>query len=76
MFSPDKDYNITSMNCDLKLLKDFQAHEDILDDIKKLSKLGCLLLEKGLYYQNDVGGVYLYLGTDGFVDRKYFITLF
>ena len=42
------------MNCDLKLLKDFQAHEDILDDIKKLSKLGRLLLEKDPNYQNDV----------------------
>ena len=51
LFSPDKDYYITSMNCDLKLLKDFQAHRDILDDTKKLSKLGCLLLEKGPNYQ-------------------------
>ena len=38
LFSPDKDYYITSMNCDLKLLKDFQAHEHILDDIKKLGR--------------------------------------
>ena len=58
LFSPDKDYYITSMNCDLKLLKDFEAHEDILDDIKKLSKLRRLLLEKDPDYQNDVGGVY------------------
>ena len=39
LFSVDKDYYyITSMNCDLKLLKDFQAHEHILDDIKKLGR--------------------------------------
>ena len=58
------------MNCDLKLLKDFQAHEDILDDIKKLSKLGHLLLEKDPNYQNDVYGVYLYLGTGGLVHSE------
>ena len=58
LLSADKDYYITSMNCDLKLLKDFEAHEDILDDIKKLSKLRRLLLEKDPDYQNDVGGVY------------------
>ena len=58
------------MNCDLKLLKGFQAHEDILDDIKKLSKLGRLLLEKDPNYQNDVYGVYLYLGTGGLVHSE------
>ena len=31
LFSPDKGYYITSMNCDLKLIKGFQTHEDILD---------------------------------------------
>ena len=67
LFFPDKDYYISSMNCDLKLLKDFQAREDILDDIKKLSILGHLLLEKGPNYQNDVGSVYLYLGAPGLV---------
>ena len=77
LFSPDKDYYITSMNCDLKLLEDFQAHEDIVDDIKKLSKLGRLLLEKSPNYHNDVGSVYLYLGTGGLVHSEvtYFVVL-
>ena len=44
LFSPKKDYYVTSMNCDLNLLRDFNAHEDILDDIKKLSEKSCVLL--------------------------------
>ena len=48
LLSPEKDYYVTSMNCNLKLLRDFQAYDDIQDDLKKLSELGCLLLEKGL----------------------------
>ena len=46
LFSPENDYYITSMNYDQNLLKDFGAHDDILDDIKKLSDLGHSLLEK------------------------------
>ena len=34
--SPENHYYITSMNCDLNLLKDFGAHNDILDDNKNL----------------------------------------
>lgn len=48
LLSPEKDYYVTSMNCNLKLLRDFQAYDDIQDDLKKLSELGCLLLEKDL----------------------------
>ena len=47
LLSPEKDYYVTSMNCNLKLLRDFQAYDDIQDDLKKLSELGRLLLEKG-----------------------------
>ena len=36
LFSSKYDYYITTLNCDLKLLKDFSVHKDILDDLKKL----------------------------------------
>ena len=36
LFSSKYDCYITTLNCDLKLLKDFSAHKDILDDLRKL----------------------------------------
>ena len=54
LFSSKYDYYITTLNCDLKLLKDFNAHKDILDDLKKLPDLIQKLLEKGAVYQNDI----------------------
>ena len=54
LFSSKYDYYTTTLNCDLKLLKDFNAHKDILDDLKKLSDLSRKLLEKGAAYQNDI----------------------
>ena len=54
LFSSKCDYYITKLNCDLKLLKDFNAHKDILNDLKKLSDLSRKLLEKGAAYQNDI----------------------
>ena len=61
LFSPENDYYITSMNCDQNLLKEFGAHDDILDDIKKLSDLGRSLIENGPNYQNDIDKVFLFL---------------
>ena len=34
LFSQKNHYYVTSMNCDLKLLRDLNAHRDIFDDIK------------------------------------------
>ena len=54
LFSSKYDYYITTLNCDSKLLKNFNAHKDILGDLKKLSDLSRKLLEKGTAYQNDI----------------------
>ena len=54
LFSSKCDYYITTLNCDLKLLKDFNAHKDILEDLKKLSDSSRKLLEKDAEYQNDI----------------------
>ena len=54
LFSSKYDYYITKLNCDLKLLKDFNAHKDILEDLKKLSDSSRKLLEKDAEYQNDI----------------------
>ena len=35
LFSPKNDYYVTSMKCDLKLLRDLNAHRDIFDAIKE-----------------------------------------
>ena len=61
LFSPKKDYYVTSMNCDLKLIRDLNAHRDILDNIKELSDKSPLLLEKGPTYQNDTKNMKLYI---------------
>ena len=65
LFSPKNDYYIPSINCDLNLLKDFGTHNDILDDIKKLSGLGCWLFENGQDYHNDIEKVFLFLSVLG-----------
>ena len=70
LFSPKKDYYVTSMNCDLNLLRDFNAHEDILDDIKKLSEKSRALLEKSLAYQNEIHNIHLLLGVQGTVMKQ------
>ena len=70
LFSSKYDYYITTLNCDLKLLKDFNAHKDILDDLKKLSDLSWKLLEKGAIYQNDIKKSKLYLGGPGTIFTK------
>ena len=70
LFSPKKDYYVTSMNCDLNLLRDFNAHEDILDDIKKLSEKSRVLLEQSLAYQNEIHNIYLLLGVQGTVMKQ------
>ena len=54
LFSSKYDYYTTTLNCGLKLLKDFHAHKDILDDLKKLLDLSRKRLEKGAAYQNDI----------------------
>ena len=64
-FPPKNDYNITSMNCDLKLLRDLNAYRDIFDDIKELSEKSWLLLEKGPAYQNEIKNMKLYIGVPG-----------
>ena len=61
LFSSKYDYYITTYNCGLKLLKDFHAQKDVLDDLKKLSDLSRKLLEKGAAYQNDIKKLRLYL---------------
>ena len=65
LFSPKNDYYVTSMNCDLKLIRDLNAHRDILDNIKELSDKSPLLLEKGPTYQNDIKDMKLYIGVPG-----------
>ena len=35
-FSSNSDSFLTSMNCNLDLFKDFEAHCDLFDDIKKI----------------------------------------
>ena len=70
LFSSKYDYYITTLNCDLKLLKDFNAHKDILDDLKKLLDLSQKLLEKGAAYQNDIKKLRLYLGVPGTIFTK------
>ena len=37
-FSSNNDYFLTSMNCNLDLFKDFEAHGDLFDDIKNCIK--------------------------------------
>ena len=70
LFSPENDYYITSMNWDQNLLKEFGAHDDILDDIKKLSDLGHSLLENGPGYQNDIDKMFLFVGVQGTIIQK------
>ena len=70
LFSPKNDYYVTSMNCDLNLLRDFNTHEDILNDIKELSEKSRVLLEKGPAYQNEIHDVYLFLGVGGTVMKQ------
>ena len=70
LFSPEKDYYVTSMNCDIQLLKDFTGYKDMFEDIKKLSNLSHLLLEKGPAYQNDIDKVFLFIGVPGTVTQK------
>ena len=53
------------MNCNLDLLKYFEVHGDLFDDIKKLSKASHLLLEKGAAYQNDIKEVNLSKSASG-----------
>ena len=64
-FSSNNDHFLTSKNCNLDLFKDFEAHGDLFDDIKKLSKASRLLLEKGAAYQNDIKEVKLWRGAPG-----------
>ena len=65
LFSSKYDYYITTLNCDWKLLKDFNAHKNILDDLKKLSDISWKLFEKGTAYQNNLKKLRLYLGVPG-----------
>ena len=67
LFSPKNDNYVTSMNCDLNLLRGFNVHEDILDDIKELSENSRVMLEKGPANQNEIHDVYLFLGVAGIV---------
>ena len=46
-FSAEKNYHITSMNCNLIIHNDY---EHVSDEIKQLSKKSNLLLEKGPDY--------------------------
>ena len=66
--SPKNNY-VTSMNCDLKLLRDLNGHRDIFDDTKKLSQKSQLLLENGPAYQNDIKNMELYIGAPGTFTR-------
>ena len=50
LISSKYDYYITTLNCDLNLLKDFNAHKDILDDLRLKPKTTW----KGAAYQNDI----------------------
>ena len=58
-FSSNNDYFLTSVNCNLVLFKDYEAHGNLFDNIKKLYNASCLLLEKGAAYQNDIKEVKL-----------------
>ena len=49
LFFSKYDYYITTFNCDLKLLKDVNAQNDILGDLKKLSDSSRKLLWKGCW---------------------------
>ena len=45
-FSSNNDYFLTSMNCNLDLFKDFEAHGDLFDDIKNCLKRVAYCLKK------------------------------
>ena len=68
LFSPDKEYYITSMSCNLQIT----SHEtystndkSVHDDIKKLSEMSRNLLDKGVTYQNDIKKVIIKIGVNG-----------
>ena len=70
LFSSKYDYYIITLNCDLKLLKDFSGHKGILNNLTKLSDLSQKLLKKGAAYQNDIKKLRLYLGVPGTIFAK------
>ena len=63
LFSPKKDYFITSMNCNPDIQEDIK--NNVFDEIKELSEKSSFLLEKSCAYQNDVKRVYMRLGFPG-----------
>ena len=68
-FSPQKNYYLTSMNCDLDLQENIK-NDGVLDEIKKLSEKSRLLLEKGPAYQNDIKKITLVVGFAGTIIGK------
>ena len=62
MFSPDKEYYITFMSCNLQITshETYATNDKSLHgDIKKLSEMSRNLLDKGAAYQNDIKKVIL-----------------
>ena len=63
IFTPSKDYYITTLNANIKLDEDKEAlkkrvkQSDAWDSILKLSKLSNKLAKKGASYQNDIKAV-------------------
>ena len=75
VFSPDKDYYITTLNANIKLEEDKKALiqnlklSDAWDNILKLSNLSNELNTKGADFQNDIKSVLFKINDSGFIPQ-------
>ena len=75
LFSPLKDYYITTLNANITLEEDKKAlqqnvkQSDAWDDILKLSKLSHELNKKGVDFQHDIKSVLFKINTTGFIPQ-------